>query len=138
MQGILKVESVGALTNYRVMWWLFVFSGWLEIACGAVAMISPSSLPSFSKLTAGQGAESVRWWAAAIISLGFGAFMARNAPDTDVGKQALGFAMMLYNVFLSLFCLRVYPQLTSVGVLVHIPLTFGFMYWLKTSTNFFW
>jgi len=32
------------------MWWLFVFSGWLEIACGAVAMISPSSLPSFSKV----------------------------------------------------------------------------------------
>jgi hypothetical protein len=72
--------------------------------------------------------------------------------------------MLVYNAFLSAFCLRDYPKASvcctllspslcdvtipnallfslslsqSVGVLVHIPLTVAFFYWLKTSTTFF-
>jgi hypothetical protein len=82
-----------------------------------------------------------------------------------VGKQALGLAMLLYHIFLSCFCAKVYPKATvrsvftnparnssstidhclcsrliaiiqSVGAVVHVPLAVAFAWWLK-STGFF-
>lgn len=114
-----------------------VFPAVVVVVAAAASLFSPSSIPAFNKLTTGQGAEAVRWWSVAVISLGAAAFLVRNAPDSDVGKQAIGFGMLIYNIFLSIFCLRDYPKASSVGVLVHIPLAVGFLYWLKTSTAFF-
>lgn len=34
--------------------------------------------PRFCQLTTGQGAEAVRWWSVAVISLGAAAFLVRN------------------------------------------------------------
>jgi hypothetical protein len=36
-----------------------------------------------------------------------------------VGKQAIGFGMLIYNIFLSIFCLRDYPKASVPSAFLH-------------------
>ena len=116
--------------------WLFLANGAVECSAGLVAFIKPSALPTFTTIRDGQPAMAVRWWGTAVTALGLATVIARNAPDKDVGKQALAAGMLLYHVVLCYYCAKKQAgQSNAAGLAIHGPLALGFACWLSTVRN---
>eukprot|EP01087_Luapelamoeba_hula_P012723 TRINITY_DN3577_c0_g1_i3.p1 TRINITY_DN3577_c0_g1~~TRINITY_DN3577_c0_g1_i3.p1 ORF type:complete len:109 (+),score=17.23 TRINITY_DN3577_c0_g1_i3:42-329(+) len=60
--------------------YLFLANALVETTAGAVALVSPKTLPMFSHVNS-QGKSAARWWAVAVIALGIASFVARNGKS---------------------------------------------------------
>eukprot|EP01087_Luapelamoeba_hula_P012721 TRINITY_DN3577_c0_g1_i1.p1 TRINITY_DN3577_c0_g1~~TRINITY_DN3577_c0_g1_i1.p1 ORF type:complete len:117 (+),score=18.29 TRINITY_DN3577_c0_g1_i1:79-429(+) len=114
--------------------YLFLANALVETTAGAVALVSPKTLPMFSHVNS-QGKSAARWWAVAVIALGIASFVARNASDNDVGKHAIATGMLFYHGALVYFCAKAAEA--RPGVPIHVLLALGFALYINTHAHFF-